>query len=119
MLILVQKISLCLINSNYPYITRRCNPLVYKIGVGGHIKNAEFLSNIKGYDNKCLKVCLFLFFPILGEYSQNPHLLKNFEKAGRMSYKSEDQISEKSAFSFVKMIIKNGHYLVIWKSRWP
>lgn len=40
-------------------------------------------------------------------------VLKNIERAGRTSYKSEDRITSESASSFVQMIISRGHYSVI------
>jgi thymidylate synthase (FAD) len=43
--------------------------------------------------------------------TSNP--LQVIEKCGRIAYKSEDKITESSAESFVKMILKNGHESVI------
>lgn len=40
-------------------------------------------------------------------------ILKHIEKAGRTCYKSENKISDESAKSFVKGIIKSGHESVI------
>ena len=45
--------------------------------------------------------------------SMPPNLLELIEKAGRTCYKSEDKITNSSAESFVKRIIKNGHHSVI------
>lgn len=41
------------------------------------------------------------------------YILKQIEKAGRTSYKSEDKITPDSAKEFVTMINSNGHYSVI------
>jgi len=40
-------------------------------------------------------------------------ILKHIEKSGRISYKSEDKITEDSAEQFIKMIIDRGHLSVI------
>ncbi len=40
-------------------------------------------------------------------------ILRHIEKAGRICYKSEDKVTEDSAYGFVKRIIKNGHEAVI------
>lgn len=40
-------------------------------------------------------------------------ILKNIEKSGRTSYKSENQISNKSAKNFIKKLIKKGHESVL------
>lgn len=40
-------------------------------------------------------------------------LLKKIERAGRVCYKSEDKISDDSAKTFVRGLIKNGHESVI------
>jgi len=40
-------------------------------------------------------------------------ILKNLEKIGRVSYKSEDLITEDSAKKFIKKIIENRHETVI------
>lgn len=47
---------------------------------------------------------------------QAPHfegLLKHIELCGRVSYKSEDKITDDSAKKFVNMLIKNGHHSVL------
>ena len=41
------------------------------------------------------------------------NILKNIEKLGRTSYKSEDKISNESAAIFIKKLIKNGHESVL------
>lgn len=40
-------------------------------------------------------------------------MMKRIERIGRVCYKSEDKITEKSAGKFVQMIIKNGHESVL------
>lgn len=40
-------------------------------------------------------------------------ILKYIERAGRTAYKSEDNITDKSASEFVSRIIKRGHYSVL------
>lgn len=40
-------------------------------------------------------------------------MIKRIERIGRVCYKSEDKITEKSAGKFVQMIIKNGHESVL------
>ena len=40
-------------------------------------------------------------------------MLKHIEKAGRTCYKSEDKITDDSALSFIKMIVKRGHESVL------
>ena len=40
-------------------------------------------------------------------------MMKRIERIGRVCYKSEDKITEKSAGKFVRMIIKNGHESVL------
>ncbi len=40
-------------------------------------------------------------------------LLKNIEAAGRTCYKSETNITDKSAYKFVKRLVENGHESVI------
>lgn len=42
-----------------------------------------------------------------------PEALKIIEAAGRTCYKSEDKITEDSAKTFVKMVVKRGHHSVI------
>lgn len=51
------------------------------------------------------------FFEIMT--SNTDDILKNIERAGRVCYKSERLITEKSAESFIRRIIKNGHESVI------
>lgn len=43
----------------------------------------------------------------------NENLLKSIELYGRICYKSENKITEKSTEKFIKHIIKNGHHSVI------
>lgn len=40
-------------------------------------------------------------------------ILKHIEKAGRTAYKSENKISNESAFNFVRMILSREHFSVI------
>ena len=40
-------------------------------------------------------------------------MLRNIERAGRTSYKSEDKITGSSAAKFVEMILKRGHESVL------
>lgn len=40
-------------------------------------------------------------------------ILKQIEKAGRTCYKSEDKITDESAYKFVSALIKNGHEAMI------
>lgn len=40
-------------------------------------------------------------------------MLQRLERAGRTCYKSDDKICEKSAYSFLKMIIEKGHETVL------
>lgn len=47
-----------------------------------------------------------------GDVSQD-EIMKHIEKAGRVCYKSEDKISEVSADTFIKSILKRGHESVI------
>lgn len=43
----------------------------------------------------------------------NVDLLKQIEKFGRVCYKSEDKITNESAFNFIKMLLKKGHESVL------
>lgn len=52
------------------------------------------------------------YFVIESEF-EGKEVLKLIEKVGRTCYKSEDKITDTSAVTFVKNIIKNGHEAVI------
>ncbi len=43
----------------------------------------------------------------------NDLLIKNLEKFGRVCYKSENSITDDSAYKFIRMLIKNGHESVL------
>jgi len=55
---------------------------------------------------------IFAGFEILGDVN-GIEILKSIERAGRVCYKSEDQITDISALHFVKNIIKRGHESVL------
>ncbi len=52
-------------------------------------------------------------YEILDRYFKQGRLLEQIERCGRVCYKSEDKITEKSAAPFIKGIIKRGHESVI------
>ena len=45
--------------------------------------------------------------------SDEREMVKMIEKAGRTCYKSEDKITDESAWSFIEKILKNGHFSVL------
>ena len=57
---------------------------------------------------KIIKPSVEIMTPIDGEY-----ILKHIEKCGRVCYKSESNITNDSAFKFIKGVIKSGHLSVI------
>lgn len=49
----------------------------------------------------------------LESYINGQEVMKHIEKAGRVCYKSEDKVTEDSAESFIRNILKRGHESVI------
>ncbi len=50
---------------------------------------------------------------IIEDKIDGAQILKNIERYGRTCYKSEDKITDDSAFNFVKILLKSGHESVI------